>query len=93
MPDLTKTVAVTVAAAGSTAVNVGPVQVTDGVSVATLSGDVLVTNDAGDGVETANTGAVTINATSAVSATGVTAAKVVIPASVATALASKDVTI
>ncbi|MDR1245671.1 MAG: NEAT domain-containing protein, partial [Clostridiales Family XIII bacterium] len=95
---LTKSVSVTVAAAGSTAVQVEDVQVaSDGVVTAAITGDVLVTNGAGDGVETANNGAVTIDVTSdpADNTAGVeiTAAKVIIPASAAAALTGKDIAI
>jgi hypothetical protein len=95
---LTKTVNVTVAAAGSTAVQVEDVQVaSDGVVTAAITGDVLVTNGSGDGVETANNGVVTIDVTSdpADNPAGVeiTAAKVIIPASAAAALTGKDIAI
>ncbi|MDR1246454.1 MAG: S-layer homology domain-containing protein [Clostridiales Family XIII bacterium] len=98
MPDITKSIAVTVATASETAVQVENVQVgSDGVVTATITGDVLVTNGSGDGVETANNSVVTIDVTSdpADNPAGVeiTAANVIIPASVASALTGKDVTV
>lgn len=85
--DLTKTISVTVAPAGSKAVKVGKVDVSGNTETVTLSGNFLTSGGA-DGV-TVNGNTVTIHAKS--SAAGITSSKVVIPQETAKALADKTV--
>jgi hypothetical protein len=84
---LTKTIAVTVADSGKTAVKIDGAQVAGSVATAALSGDVLVTNGAGNGVTTGND-TVTIDAKS--NDANVTTAKVQIPSSVIKAVAANE---
>ena len=85
--DLTKTISVTVAPAGSEAVKVGKVETSGNTETVTLSGNFLTSGGA-DGV-TVNGNTVTIHAKS--SAAGITSSKVVIPQETAKALAEMTV--
>ena len=85
--DLTKTIPVTVAPAGSEAVKVGKVETSGNTETVTLSGNFLTSGGA-DGV-TVNGNTVTIHAKS--SAAGITSSKVVIPQETAKALAEMTV--
>lgn len=85
--DLTKTISVTVAPAGSEAVKVGKVETSSNTETVTLSGNFLTSGGA-DGV-TVNGNTVTIHAKS--SAAGITSSKVVIPQETAKALAEMTV--
>ena len=85
--DLTKTITVTVAPAGSEAVKVGKVETSGNTETITLSGNFLTSGGA-DGV-TVNGNTVTIHAKS--SAAGITSSKVVIPQETAKALAEMTV--
>lgn len=87
--DLTKTISVTVAPAGSKAVKVGKVDVSGNTETVTLSGNFLTSGGA-DGV-TVNGNTVTIHAKS--SAAGITSSKVVIPQETAKALLGKTVVV
>lgn len=87
--DLTKTIAVTVAPAGSEAVKVEKVEVSGSTETATLTGNFL-TSGSTDGI-TVNGNTITVDAKA--DASGITASKVVIPQETAKALLGKTVVV
>lgn len=87
--DLTKTISVTVAPAGSEAVKVAEITTSGNTETTTLSGNFLTSGGA-DGIETDGS---TITVDAKADASGITSSKVVIPQETAQALAGKTVVV